>query len=93
MASQLESGMKLLTSAIALAAVFAGNAALAQEPSRGSCPAGRSLFGGCINAEIDERARTRSILMVQRRISVSQQLTLPRQDRDFLTAGSRSYIR
>ncbi len=58
-----------------------------------TCPAGRTLFGGCVNPSMDERARTRSVLMVQRRISISQQLTLPRADRDFLTAGSRSYIR
>lgn len=57
------------------------------------CPAGHALFGGCVNPAMDERARTRSVLMVQRRISISQQLTLPRADRAFLTAGSRSYLR
>ncbi len=74
--------------ALAVASLQAGPVAAQQ-----ACPAGRSLFGGCINGEMDERARTRSVLMVQRRISVSQQLTLPRSDRAFLSAGSRSYIR
>jgi hypothetical protein len=74
---------------LSMTAMFSAGPVMAQQ----ACPFGRALFGGCISAQMDERARTRSILMVQRRISVSTQLTLPRDDRAFLSAGVRDYIR
>ncbi|MGL4240581.1 MAG: hypothetical protein ACRCTI_05650 [Beijerinckiaceae bacterium] len=81
--------MKHWLFAILALTVVSATPAAAQQP----CPYGRTLFGGCISPQMDERARTKSILMVQRRVSVSQQLTLPRDDRSYLSAGARNYIR
>jgi hypothetical protein len=64
--------------------------AMAQERR---CPAGRTLDGACVDPNLAERTRTRSILMVQRRVSATHPATLPRADRDFLTAGVRDYVR
>lgn len=61
--------------------------------AQSACRAGRAMDGTCVNIVMSERATTRSNLMVQRRISASQQATLPRYDSAFLSAGARDYIR
>lgn len=82
--------MIAVRAALLLAALVVASGSAEAQPR---CPGGRALDGSCVAEALSDRARTRSNLMVQRRISVTHQLTLPRADRDFLTAGSREYLR
>jgi hypothetical protein len=82
--------LRLLLVAISASALMAQTLPAAAQDA---CLSGKTLFGGCMPQEVADRARTRSVLMVQRRISVSAQVNLPKYDTTFLSAGTRAYIR
>lgn len=84
--------MRSILASILLALAVVGSGPSFAE-QRTDCPYGRTFAGSCVDGARAERLRTQANLMVQRRISSVYQMTLPRQDRAFLSAGSRSYIR